>query len=651
MKKFAVNLLIFTICMMLMACESISVTKTTSKSYTTSKTTTLSSTSKKDSTTITNQVTTNSVTTKSEGSKTFVTSTTKKSVVSTPIENDLRSAGTYTKANVLIDDKNKEFKYKNAYVYETTDENIDGGSFITSVHGKEFTATISPTIETSGNYRVYLSFANIDDATNYVSLEVTYNGGENNDYNRYLDQTINQGVWVYVGTYFFKQGNQNNVTIRDAAEGIVSLDSAFFQLTGASDTITSEDNIKTGRYFDATSVTNIVMDKKTRSSYLRVNGEDYFVNGICGVDELELMAEAGCNTARTYSADLVTTKAILDKAQELGMKIMVGLWMNHETANFTYYNNPNEVKEQFDNIKKVVTAFKDHPAVLCWAIGNEVDISTSVHKENIYYAMNDLARMVKELDPYRPTMAVLAGSSTDKIKNIMKYCNHIDMIGYNSYIHIGNVQTNTSIFPGPYMVTEFALNQPSETKTKTSWDVILEPNNKEKGELYKSRYIDYIYNYKDKNCVGSFAFKDTGSFRVTHTWYGLIYNDRKTLQYYYMSSAWNNEENPINPYISNIYVNNKVASDSVVLDAQALTNLRIELKNLNGASVNYVVEIRKEVATSVNNVPAVLDIAFKSTSAGIYSFTTPTKGNYRIYVYAYIGDDYVTFANIPISVQ
>ena len=183
---------------------------------------------------------------------------------------------------------------------------------------------------------------------------------------------------------------------------------------------------------------------------------------------------------RTYSTDALQGGLLLDRAQALGIKVVIGLWMNHESGSFTYANNPDAVEAQYQKLILEVEKYKEHPALLGWAVGNEVDISTSTNMKAIYDAINAVARYIHQSDPYHPTMAVLAGSSPLKIGSVRRYATHIDMIGINTYSAIGNVANNILGWKGPYLITEYALNQPSETKLKTSWGAIVEPKSIEK---------------------------------------------------------------------------------------------------------------------------------------------------------------------------
>ena len=71
------------------------------------------------------------------------------------------------------------------------------------------------------------------------------------------------------------------------------------------------------------------------------------------------------------------------------------------------------VKEQFERIKKEVLTLKDHPALLIWAIGNELNLRHTNPK--VWDAVNDISKMIHEVDPNHLTTTTLAGISKNEI--------------------------------------------------------------------------------------------------------------------------------------------------------------------------------------------------------------------------------------------
>jgi O-antigen biosynthesis protein len=82
--------------------------------------------------------------------------------------------------------------------------------------------------------------------------------------------------------------------------------------------------------------------------------------------DFEAMATAGVNTVRTY---LPPPSWMLDAAQEVGMRMMAGLaWEQH----VAFLEEPRRAREILDRVARQVRECEAHPALLCYAIGNEI---------------------------------------------------------------------------------------------------------------------------------------------------------------------------------------------------------------------------------------------------------------------------------------
>ena len=79
---------------------------------------------------------------------------------------------------------------------------------------------------------------------------------------------------------------------------------------------------------------------------------------------------------------------------------------------------------------------RDHPALLMWAVGNEVDLFYSNFK--VWNAVEDIA-MIKKLDPNHPTMTVTAGIDVTEVAMIKEFCPSIDILGINTYGGMGSL--------------------------------------------------------------------------------------------------------------------------------------------------------------------------------------------------------------------
>ena len=144
---------------------------------------------------------------------------------------------------------------------------------------------------------------------------------------------------------------------------------------------------------------------KTNTGYELIrNGENYYVKGAGGYQYLNQLKEIGGNSIRTWGVD--NAKQILDDAHKLGITVCLGLWVGHERHGFNY-DDEYAVEGQLESFKKTINEFKDHPALLMWAVGNEMDLFYKNFK--VWNAVEDIAAMIKSVDKKHPIMTVTAG--------------------------------------------------------------------------------------------------------------------------------------------------------------------------------------------------------------------------------------------------
>ena len=134
--------------------------------------------------------------------------------------------------------------------------------------------------------------------------------------------------------------------------------------------------------------------KKTDKGWqLLRDSKPYFIRGAGGNTGLKKMVAAGANSFRTWGDDDIDD--LLDEAHSLGLSVTVGIWLGHERHGFDY-NDETQVKAQFESARKVVLRYKDHPAVLLWGVGNEMEGFDSGGDPVIWRAVNDIAGMIKK---------------------------------------------------------------------------------------------------------------------------------------------------------------------------------------------------------------------------------------------------------------
>ena len=93
--------------------------------------------------------------------------------------------------------------------------------------------------------------------------------------------------------------------------------------------------------------------------------------------------EAGIDVIRVYEP--IDDRAVLDAIAAADMKVITGFGYNQKGKNDLLSGT------YIDYVKR----YKDHPAVLLWGIGNEMEGFESGDNPAIWSAVNDVAAMVK----------------------------------------------------------------------------------------------------------------------------------------------------------------------------------------------------------------------------------------------------------------
>lgn len=377
------------------------------------------------------------------------------------------------------------------------------------------------------------------------------------------------------------------------------------------------------------------------------NGAPYYVKGAGGSVYLKEVVEAGGNSIRTWGTE--NAKTLLDEAHKHGLTVMMGLWMQHERHGFDY-DDSISVNRQKEAFRKEILAIKDHPALLAWGVGNELDLNYS--NTNVWYAVEDMARMIKELDPNHPTTTITAGLDSIEVQLIKARCPSLDFFSINTYGDLDKLPGQIRRFGwnGPYMITEWGPNGHWEVK-RAPWGASIEQTSAQKAESYKRRYTDKILAER-KYCMGSYVFLWGQKQETTPTWYGIFTEYKeKTETLWAIGQAWQGSE--IAAPVS------LIAFDQPFLLAEA--GQKLELKFSKASVENKKVNLRYEILPESQDIKAGGDVESRSISlakkkmrafdANSIDVTLPeTEGAYRIFVYLEL-EDWVAYGNMPVYVK
>jgi hypothetical protein len=397
-----------------------------------------------------------------------------------------------------------------------------------------------------------------------------------------------------------------------------------------------------------------VVVKKTSSGYnLYKNGEPYFIKGAGGMEHFERLKECGGNSVRLWTT--WNAKEYLDKAQAHGLTVTLGLDMGQERRGFDY-NDKKAVKDQLEKLKKEVLLYKDHPALLMWGVGNEVD--QFAKNFNVWDAVNDLAKFIHEVDPNHPTTTMLAGVPKKHVQEIVKRCPDLDILSINAFRWVEPVKRDITAagWKGPYLLGEWGPTGYWESDT-VPWGTFLEATSTEKARACQERY-KYIKENTDR-CVGGYIFYWGNKQARTHTLLSLFSEKGEGIEVLDMlQKEWTGKP-PVNrsPRIVPIGIDDLATHKGAYLKPSSLLKAYTDATDADGDKLYYFLEIyhestEKKEGGDTEAKPVSLNELIIDGTGKALSFKAPSKeGAYRLYVSVYDGHKHMATANTPFYVK
>lgn len=400
-----------------------------------------------------------------------------------------------------------------------------------------------------------------------------------------------------------------------------------------------------------------ILEENGKYRLLR-GGEPYQVRG-AGISstDLESLVKFGGNSMRNWAVDNHAEPAqqLLDRAYAMGVTVSLCLEFARERHGFDY-NDKAAVAKQLAENRVRVEKYKNHPALLTWIIGNEVNFDFTNPK--VFDAVNDTAKMIKELDPNHPTTTALAGFDKKALIAISERAPDLDFISFQMYADLLNLPHYIEEFgfDKPYFITEWGSVGHWEVH-KTEWGAPVENTSTEKANNYSKSYSQVLEPYEDQ-AIGNYVFLWGQKQEKTSTWYGMFLDSgEKTEAVDVMHHIWSGSwpEN-LAPRISPIILDDRGAFDDVYLDAGQTYKASVNVVDSEGDNICYVWKIRSEsssgsVGGDFEYVPEIVDGVIKIQDAVIELIAPQKSGAYRLFVYAFDGNNNAAHANIPFYVK
>ncbi|WP_194774692.1 DUF4434 domain-containing protein [Pararhodonellum marinum] len=387
------------------------------------------------------------------------------------------------------------------------------------------------------------------------------------------------------------------------------------------------------------------------------HGAPFFIKGASGYEHMDRIAAYGGNSIRTWS--LHDAQEILDEAHQYGLTVTLGLEIGRPYwgKDFNYWNIW-KINEQVEALRPVIEKYKDHPALLMWGVGNEVELQGGGKRPLIYHAINRVAKMVKEIDPNHPVMtAVNPPTNPNRFASFSHVLTHVDILGYNAFDKLPNIYEEGKIYGKKgwgkaYILSEWGPPGHWESKD-TDWGAPLELDNKSKTdrmrEYWKMMHQDSLL------FLGNYAFYWGHKQEITHTWFSMFSEEGfETESVNFLRTAWSGEA-PGNwaPRIEQIAIQGQPELENMVLFADSIYTATIFASDPEGDQLTFRWELRPEEQSFYEKGAFSYNMKYlmETMDEATLNFKAPQEeGDYRLFAFVFDGNGNVASHNIPFYV-
>ena len=253
------------------------------------------------------------------------------------------------------------------------------------------------------------------------------------------------------------------------------------------------------------------------------NNRPDFEDRACG--DFQLLQEMGANTIRLYHHGY-NKQLLRDGYEEFGLMYLMGdflgMYAVGSGANWGYgtdYTNEEDKKSMLESVIEMVLEYRDEPYILMWVLGNENNYGRGQDEiyqgqgcrayeqpEAYYKFVNEVAKMIKELDPYGRPVAICNGDLL-YLDKFTRYCPDVDVFGTNSYRGAHGFGYSfwkevSEECDKPVLITEYGCPAYMDGKT-------LEEAEEAQAEYHRGCWEDIYYDsagYGIGNAIGGVVF-------------------------------------------------------------------------------------------------------------------------------------------------
>lgn len=393
--------------------------------------------------------------------------------------------------------------------------------------------------------------------------------------------------------------------------------------------------------------------------HLYKDGKPYFIKGACvGDDYWADFKAAGGNTIRIY--DTTNIKSKLDRADSLGLMVAVDIPIISYRASNSPYSDNTEVDIMTRRIKRLVSKYKDHPALLFWILGNEIHHPSPLKAKDFFKTFNYWIELIHDLDPNHPVTSSISGMSRLRTMSMVGRSEGLDFLSFNVFGALSTANSrlnfNKTFWDGPFIITEWGINGPWEAEIVTTWNAPIEQTSTKKAEHYAERY-QMILNLDKERMLGSFFFYWGQKMERTPTWFSSFLPDGRPTQIVHdIQNFWNTNQKPYpGPRVNYLLLENMGGPENITLDPNTLVtaSLFMHEESMNYLNLEWEIwpEQWYERTWNRNSHLRALETKFEIANSNEVRFRTPPKdGPYRLFVYISDSLGNAASTNIPFYV-
>ncbi|MFJ2766295.1 discoidin domain-containing protein [Streptomyces sp. NPDC087300] len=378
---------------------------------------------------------------------------------------------------------------------------------------------------------------------------------------------------------------------------------------------------------------------------LSVNGSPYQVKGltwgpaVADADKyLPDLRSMGVNTIRTWGTD-ATSKPLFDSAAANGVKVIAGFWLQPgggpgSGGCVNYLTDTAYKSQMLGEFPKWVEAYKDHPGVLMWNVGNESVLGLQncytgdeLERQRDAYTtfVNDIAKKIHSVDPNHPV------TSTDAWTGAWPYYKKnapdLDLYAVNSYNAVCDIKSawQQGGYTKPYIVTETGPAGEWEVPDDAN-GVPEEPADRAKAEGYTKAW-GCVTGHKGV-ALGATMFHYGTEYDFGGIWFNLLPAGQKRLSYYAVKRAYGADTSRDNtpPVITEM----NVVGDAAKVPAGGSFTLATKATDPDGDALGYEVLGNSMYIDKDKNLTP---LRFADEGSGRLKVTAPDRtGVWKIYV-------------------